>query len=124
VGVKLSEVATPLASTTLVEENTWLVHAWSLKSLKVTPPVGTPAPARLAVSFTAVPSGPPSEGSARMTTARRSTTMVKVWHAGAVTALVAHTVEGPNVPAWVGRPARMPLGPTVRPGGRVPDVSE
>jgi hypothetical protein len=124
VGVKSLEVATPLASTGLVDENTSLVQARSLNSRNVTVPDGIPAPARLAMSRTAVPTGPPGEGSARMMTDRRATEMVKVWQAVGATPLLAQTVVGPNVPAWLGDPARMPFVPRVRPGGSDPLVTE
>lgn len=49
---------------------------------------------------------------------------VKVWQTGVATPLSAHTVVGPNVPAWVGRPLTIPEGPTMTPGGGAPLVTE
>ncbi|MGH9223061.1 MAG: hypothetical protein ACRD2W_04600 [Acidimicrobiales bacterium] len=40
---------------------TWVVQVVSLKSLKVTVPVGLEPPETVAVSVTGVPSGPPAE---------------------------------------------------------------
>ncbi len=50
--------------------------------------------------------------------------IVKVWHAGAVTPLLAQTVVGPYDPAVVGAPLRKPWGVSVSPGGRAPFVTE
>lgn len=124
VGTNSLEVATPSALTTLVDEKTSLVQAASLKRRKVTLPVGAKSPRRVAVSWTAVPTGPPGDGVATMEVCRFSITMVNVWHTDACTPLLAHTVVGPNVPAWFGMPVRMPPGVRVRPGGRGPLVTE
>ena len=77
-----------------------------------------------AVSRTAVPTGPPEEGVAWMIGVRLRMLIVKVWHTGGVTPLPAHTVVGPNVPVCDGRPAAMPPGPMVIPGGKAPLVTE
>ena len=106
----------------MVEENTSTVQSTSLYRRKVTLPVGTKAKTRLAESRTAVPTGPPGDGDAKIEGARFSTVMVKVWHAAAAL-LLAQTVIGPNVPAAVGAPARMPPGPMVTPGGSAPLVT-
>ena len=117
-------MATPWVSTTLVEVNTWLVQLASLKSRNVTLPVTFPKPSRLAVSRTAVPTGPPGDGEPRIWVVRRATTIVNVWHAGACTPLLAHTVVGPKLPACDGAPDTMPAGDMVTPGGRAPLVTE
>lgn len=122
-GVKSSDVAEPDAVTGLVDVKTWLVQAASLNRRKVTEPVGSTAPTRLAVSRTGVPTGPPGEGAARRLGVRRSTVMVKVWHA-VVVPLVAQTVVGPNVPAAVGTPVRKPVELRLSPGGSEPLVTE
>ncbi|MGI8808545.1 MAG: hypothetical protein ACR2KK_12005 [Acidimicrobiales bacterium] len=116
-------MATPRVSTSLVDRNTSWVQVWSLNSTKVTLPV-TPWPRMLAVSRTGVPSGPPGEADPSRTGMRRAITMENVWHASAPVEVVAHTVMGPKVPAWVGVPATMPLAPKVKPGGRVPFLTE
>jgi hypothetical protein len=117
-------VATPWASTTSVEVNTSLVQLRSLKSRKVTLPVMVPKPKKLAVSRTAVPTGPPWDAVARTWVGRLLTTIVKVWHAGACAPSLAHTVVGPKLPACVGAPVTMPPGDMVIPGGREPLVTE
>ena len=101
-----------------------MVQLVSLKSRKVTLPVTVPKPRKLAVSRTGVPTGPPGDAVARTWAERLATMMVKVWHAGACTPLLAHTVVGPKVPACVGAPATMPPGDMVIPGGREPLVTE
>ena len=50
--------------------------------------------------------------------------MLKVWHAGGFTPLLAQTVVGPNVPVAVGAPATMPPSFIVSPGGSAPLVTE
>ncbi len=122
-GTNSLDVATPLASTTLVEENTSVVQAASLNSRNVTLPVGGSSPRKVSVSRTGVPTGPPADGVATTEGARRSITMVKVWHAGPTWLLPAHTVVGPKVPAWLGVPTRMPDGEKLRPGGMAPAVT-
>jgi hypothetical protein len=122
VGVKSDDVATPLASMTLVEEKTSTVHAASLNSRNVTLPVGGNSPRKVTESRTAVPTGPPADGVATMEGGRRWITSVKVWHAE-LWLVVAHTVVGPNDPAWLGLPTRMPGGERVRPGGTAPAVT-
>jgi hypothetical protein len=116
-GTKSLDVADPNTSTTFWEANTWAVQSGSLKSWKVTLPVGSRAPIRLAVLRTGVPTGPPGEAEARMSGDRRRTVMVNVWQAGALTRLLPHTVVGPNVPAIVGAPVRKPAGVSTSPGG-------
>jgi hypothetical protein len=49
--------------------------------------------------------------------------MVNVWQAGGLTPLLAQTVVGPNVPAMVAPPARMPASFMVSPGGSAPLVT-
>ena len=111
-------------STTRTDEKTAVVQAGSLKSVKVMVPVLSPGPNSNAESRTVVPTGPPAEGEARIRGLALTIVTVKVWHTGAATPLVAHTVVGPNVPAWVGRPVTSPEGPRRTPGGRAPLVTE
>lgn len=95
VGTKSLEVATPSALTALVDENTSAVQPASLKRRKVTLPVGAGTPVSVTESRTAVPTGPPGDGVAIRLVDRGEMTMVKVWHTGAWTPLVAQTVVGP-----------------------------
>ena len=123
--MKSVEVATPSTLIGLVEENTSAVQAASLKSRNVTLPVGNGAsPRKVAVSRTAVPTGPPGDAVATKDGGRFWITMVNVWHACGCSPLEAQTVVGPKVPAWVGTPTRMPDGAMVRPVGRDPLVTE
>ena len=50
--------------------------------------------------------------------------MVNVWQAGVPTPLLAHTVVGPYVPAWVAVPVMNPWGVSDSPGGSAPAVTE
>ena len=59
-GAKLPEVAEPPA-TAFVEVKTWAVQVALLNRRKVTVPVGLAPPATVAVSVSAVPTGPPAE---------------------------------------------------------------
>jgi len=79
---------------------------------------------RLPESRTGVPTGPERVGVAKRIGVRFRMVMVKVWQAGAVTPLAAHTVAGPNVPAMEGAPARMPPPLMVSPGGKSPLVKK
>ena len=79
---------------------------------------------RLAVSRTAVPTGPPGDAAARTSGDRLAMTMVKVWQAGVTWPLVAQTVVGPNVPARLGVPVTKPAALSVSPVGSVPAVTE
>lgn len=94
-GTKSLEVATPSASIALVDEKTSVVQPASLNRRKVTLPVGAGRPLNVTVSRTAVPTGPPGDGVANRLVDRGEMTMVKVWHTGAWTPLVAQTVVGP-----------------------------
>ena len=78
----------------------------------------------LAVSRTVVPTGPPGDAAGRIAGVRLATVMVKVWHAGVATPLLAQTVVGPKVPAASGAPLTKPCGLSVNPGGRAPPVTE
>ena len=122
--MKSLEVAVPSTATGLMEEKTSVVQAGSLKSRKVMVPVLAPGPNREAVSRTGVPTGPPADGWARTSGLALRMTTVNVWQAGGETPSVAHTVVGPKVPAWVGRPFTIPEGPMRTPGGRAPLVTE
>lgn len=81
--------------TTLVEEKTSVVHPASLKSRKVTLPVGARSPVNVTESRTAVPTGPPGDAVATTLGERLAMTMVNVWQPGACTPLLAQTVVGP-----------------------------
>jgi hypothetical protein len=76
------------------------------------------------LSRTGVPTGPPGEAEARMPGMRFWTTRVNVWHAWGSTPLLAQTVVGPKLPAEDVEPVRNPSGLRLRPGGRVPLVTE
>lgn len=116
-------MADPRTLTILVDEKTCSVHAWSRNSRNVIAPVGRYAPTRVAVSRTAVPNGPPGDGTARMAGDRLATTMVKVWQAGGPRREPAQTVVGPNVPAVTGTPVTKPTRERTKPGGRLPAVT-
>jgi hypothetical protein len=118
------DVAAPRASTGLVEENTSFLQAASPNSRNVTEPVGTNAPTRVAVSPTAVPTGPPGEGAARIEGARLPIVIVNVWQAVGASSLTTHTVVGPKVPATSGAPVMNPTSDRRTPGGRAPAVTE
>lgn len=122
-GAKSSDVAVWRVVTTLADENTSFVHAGSLNSLNTTVPAATRAPKRVAVSRTTVPTGPPGDALPRRMGLALRMTMVKVWHAGVATPLLAQTVVGPKVPAVVGSPITIPFGLKVNPGGSEPLVT-
>ncbi len=122
-GTKSPEVATPTVLTMPGDVKTRAVQARSLYRLKVTVPVGRTPPMMVAISRTAVPTGPPGEAAARMATVRLRMVIVNVWQAGVETPFEAHTVVGPNVPAARGEPVRKPAGLTLSPGGTAPLVT-
>ena len=94
VGTKSPDVAAP-ADRGVVDVNTSSVHAASLNRRKVTVPVGTWPPTRLAVPRTGVPTGPPGDAAARISGDCLPTVMVKVWQACGAAPLLAQTVVGP-----------------------------
>jgi hypothetical protein len=114
----------PSAATALVDVNTSPVQPGSPNSRKVTVPVGMKAPTRLAVSRTAVPTGPPGDAAASSPGVRLAMTIVNVWHAGGPSTLLPHTVVGPKDPAADAVPVTKPSGRRLSPGGRDPLVIE
>ena len=87
-------------------------------------PVGTCWLPTAAVLCTGVPTGPPPDGWEKMRGVSLRIMTVKVWQAVAWTALLAHTVVGPKVPAVVGTPNMLPWASMITPGGTGPDVTE
>lgn len=73
---------------------------------------------------TAVPTGPPGEAWEKRMGVNLRMVTVKVWHSGAWTPLLAHTVVGPKVPALVGTPNMWPWASMITPCGTGPDVTE
>ena len=88
------------------------------------PDLGPDDPRMAAVSRTAVPTGPPCDACPNTVGLALAITMVNVWQTDGATPLLPHTVVGPNEPAVVGVPVRIPPAPRLSPGGRVPLVTE
>jgi hypothetical protein len=109
--------------TAFVDVNTSAVHAESPNSRNVIVPVGRSPPTRLAVSRTRAPTGPPTDGDARIAGHSFEMARVKVWQARAPESLTAQTVVGPKDPAVVGAPVTKPEDWTTTPGGRLPAVT-